>query len=230
MKLLVSGASRGIGRATAIAAAEEGHTVFALARDRERLDRMKASVQGIHPLPLDLTREDLEERLAETFREEGVRGLDGVVNAAGVLEPLPFQEQSKSDWERTLAVNLIGPARLLKGLHPYLLEGNEPHVVLIGSMAGYPGSKKFAGMSAYGASKSALAALGETLAAEWEGDGIRVNTLALGGVDTEMFRKAFPESVAPLSPEAMASFILSFLHEGGAVMNGKHLPVSRSSP
>lgn len=230
MHLLISGASQGIGRASVWAAAEAGHTVYALARNEDELQRMKASVSGVIPIPLDLTDAHLEDRLNAILEQEGVQKLDGVINAAGFLEVKAFLDQSQLDWQRTLEVNLIGPARMLRVLHPYLEKASDPHVVLIGSMAGYPGSSKFPGLSAYGASKSALGGLGESLAEEWKGAGIRVNTLALGAVDTDMFKEAFPDGEAPVTPERMASFILSFLMEGGKVMNGKHLPVSLSTP
>jgi NAD(P)-dependent dehydrogenase (short-subunit alcohol dehydrogenase family) len=230
MDLLISGASKGIGRALVEAAADEGHRVLALARSEEELQRLSASHSRVHALPLDLSDTRLEERTREFLEREGVEKLDGVINAAGYLEQKPFQKLSTDDWEKVMQVNLIGPSRLLRSSYPYLKEGNDPHVILIGSMAGYPGSQKFAGMSAYGASKAGLAALGECLAEEWSEAGIRINTLALGAVDTEMFREAFPGRTAPLAPDEMASFILDFLQRGGRVMNGKHLPISLSTP
>ncbi len=230
MDLLISGASKGIGRATALVAAEKGHQVLALARDREALEALARERSGILPLPLDLRDERLEELLKEGVMECGVKKLDGVVHAAGILEKKPFQELEKEDWEKVLGGNLIGPARSLQVLHPWLLRGQVGHVVLLGSMAGHPGSKKFPGMCTYGASKAALGGLGELLAEEWRSDGIHVNTLVLGGVDTGMFRQAFPGGEAPVSAGTMGAYVLSFLEEGGKVMSGQQVPVSVSTP
>lgn len=230
MDLLITGASRGIGQATALAAVDDGHRVIALARDQKALEALEAEHSSILPLPLDLNDDALEDRLKDGLRGHGIKALDGVVHAAGILEKKPFQELEKKDWDKAFCTNLIGPARSLQVLHSWMLEAASPHVVLIGSMAGFSGSKKFAGMATYGVSKAALGGLGELLAEEWQADGIRVNTLAVGGVDTDMFRKAFPEGVAPVSQEAMGAYVLSFLKEAGKVMNGKQVPISLSTP
>lgn len=230
MDILISGASRGIGRATALACAEAGDRILALARSEDALEELAADRPGIHPIPLDLNGDDLEERLKVGLREKGVEKLDGVVHAAGILEKKSFQDLRRDDWEKILHSNLIGPARTLQVLRPWLLRAELPHVVLLGSMAGYPGSQKFSGMTAYGASKAALGGLGELLAQEWSTDDIRVNTLALGGVDTDMFREAFPEGRAAVSSEEMGAYVLNFLKGAGRVMNGKQVPVSLSSP
>ncbi len=230
MEVLITGASKGIGRASAFAAAEDGHRVLALARSEDALREMASQDDRILPMPLDLKEEGAGEALEKMLQGAGVDRLDGVLSAAGALDPKPFQAMGDPDWEDALKANLIGPARVLRHLHPYLKKGKNAHVVLLGSMAGYPGSQKVPGLSAYGAAKAALAALGEALAEEWKEDGIRVNTLALGGVETEMFAKAFPDQKAPVGPERMASYLLSFLKEGGGVMTGKHLPISLSSP
>lgn len=229
MDLLISGASRGIGRALAVLAAGEGHRVLALGRSEEKLQRLAQEVEGIHPLTFDFADPPEMDRVRELLKGKGFEKLDGVVLAAGHLEKASSGEQDKGVWERTLSVNLIGPALFLQAVHPLLKEGEGAHVVLIGSMAGYPGSQKFPPLGVYGASKAALAALGESLAEQWKADGIRVNTLALGAVDTEMFREAFPDGEAPVGPERMARFLLRFLEEG-EVMSGAHVPVSISTP
>jgi 3-oxoacyl-[acyl-carrier protein] reductase len=97
-------------------------------------------------------------------------------------------------------------------------------------MGGYQGSSKYAGMSYYSASKSALACLTECLAVELQGMGISVNCLALGSVQTEMFENAFPGYKAPLGPEKMAEFISWFALNGNKFFNGKILPVAVSNP
>ncbi len=230
MRLLITGASRGIGRALCAEAAGQGHEVLALARSEERLEALAGHYERVHPIPLDIGEEGMDADLVRKLEGLGVRSLDGVVHAAALLKKATLDELDREAWERQMKVGLLGPAMLLRALRSYLKEGKDPHVVLIGSMAGYPGSKKFPGMTAYAASKAGLAGFGEVLAEEWKEAGIRVNTLSLGAVDTEMFREAFPDQEAPITPDEMAAFILYFLTDGGKLMNGKNLPVSQSTP
>ena len=88
-------------------------------------------------------------------------------------------------------------------------------------MGGLQGTSKFPGLSAYSASKAALANLTECLAEELKADGIRVNCLALGSVNTEMLQEAFPAHKAPVDPDEIAKFIVYFSEHAGMLMNGK---------
>lgn len=97
-------------------------------------------------------------------------------------------------------------------------------------MGGFQGSAKFAGLSAYSSSKAALSGLTECLAEELKPNGISVNCLAIGAVQTEMLSKAFPGYKAPLSPAEMAGFIQYFALNGHRYFNGKILPVSITTP
>ena len=97
-------------------------------------------------------------------------------------------------------------------------------------MGGVQGSSKFAGLSAYSSSKSALSGLTECLAEELKEKNISVNCLALGAVQTEMLSKAFPGYKAPLQPKQMANFIVDFALTGHQYFNGKIIPVSSTTP
>ena len=97
-------------------------------------------------------------------------------------------------------------------------------------MGGFQGSTKFAGLSAYSSSKSALSGLTECLAEELKDRNIAVNCLALGAVQTEMLGKAFPGYKAPLSAAKMAEFICEFALTGQLFFNGKIIPVSSTTP
>jgi NAD(P)-dependent dehydrogenase (short-subunit alcohol dehydrogenase family) len=104
------------------------------------------------------------------------------------------------------------------------------HIVNISSMGGYQGTSKYPGLSYYSASKAALAILSECLAVEFRELGIKVNCLALGSVQTEMFSEAFPGHRASVSAEDMGEFIAEFALTGHKVFNGKILPVAISNP
>ena len=104
------------------------------------------------------------------------------------------------------------------------------HVVNIGSMGGVQGSVKFPGLSAYSSSKAALANLTECLAEEYKETPIRFNCLALGSVNTEMLKDAFPGFEGSNEPNEMAKFIKEFALTGYKFYNGKVLPVATSTP
>ena len=97
-------------------------------------------------------------------------------------------------------------------------------------MGGFQGSAKFPGLSLYSAAKGAVAILSEAMAVELKEQGISVNALALGAVQTEMLAQAFPGYKAPLQPEEIAGFIADFVLTGHRFFNGKILPVSSSNP
>ena len=134
------------------------------------------------------------------------------------------------EWTSTFHVNLFSTVNLLKAIKPYLKASDQAHVVNIGSMGGFQGSSKFPGLAAYSSAKGALAILTECLAEEWKNDGISVNCLCLGAVNTEMLASAFPGYKAPLDAVEMAEFIADFAVKAQRFMNGKIIPVALSDP
>ena len=97
-------------------------------------------------------------------------------------------------------------------------------------MGGFQGSSKYSGMSYYSASKAALSCLSECLAEEFRDNGIIINCLALGSVQTEMLEEALPGYKAPVSAGEMAEFIGDFALKGSRFFNGKIIPVAFSNP
>jgi len=97
-------------------------------------------------------------------------------------------------------------------------------------MGGIQGSMKFAGLAAYSSSKGAVITLMELLAEEYKEKGVSFNVLALGAVQTEMLKEAFPDYEAPISAAEMANYISEFALNGNKVYNGKVLQVSNSTP
>ncbi len=154
--------------------------------------------------------------------------VDILINNAGLLIHKPFGSFVEEDFDRMFAVNTKAVVFLVQALLDLLNEGT--HIVNIGSMGGFQGSVKFPGMSLYSASKGALAILTECLAEELKPKGIRVNMLALGSVDTEMLQQAFPGYSAPVNATEMARYIASFALTAHAVMNGKIIPLSLTTP
>ena len=226
--IVITGASRGIGFETARNLAELGHTVIAISRSVEGLRRLRESVQGdVILLPMDLTKPKSIDELTRLVGELDV-GLDGLIHNAGLLISKSFSELTDLEWQNQWELNVMVPVRLTRELLPTLNQGS--HIVHIGSMGGYQGSSKFPGLSAYSATKAALAALAESLSAELAGQNISSNCLCLGAVQTEMLEQAFPGYKAPVMPEKMGEFIANFTLNGHQFMNGKTLPVALNNP
>ena len=227
-KILITGASKGIGYSTALKLAGNGHYIFAVARSNDQLERLKneESSGEIIPVCADLS---TKQGMAIVLKSiEHTSQIDILINNAGSLINRPFMETSSGDWNHMLEVNLLAPVNLIKAVKHKMHKGS--HIVNIGSMGGFQGSSKFQGLSAYSTSKGALSILTECLSTEFAGEGITVNCLCLGAVKTEMLDKAFPGYTAPLNSTEMADFISDFALSAHKVMNGGILPVALNSP
>lgn len=226
---LITGASQGIGRATATHLVHQGHQVIGLARNAAALADLAQEVATatgkFTPFAFDLTTQDYSPLLGLLADHPK---LDGLLNNAGMLTAKPFGETTDDVFEKIFAINVFAPAKLCRKLENGFAAGG--HVVNIGSMGGFQGSSKFPGLAAYSSAKAALSALSECLAEEWKEKGISVNCLALGAVQTEMLAMAFPGYQAPLTSDEMAEFISWFLVNGGRFFNGKVIPVALNNP
>lgn len=230
---IITGASKGIGRDTAIQLAAQGKPIkiLTIARNAEKLQDLKTKLDQCdnceaHTIAADLTVPE-QSQITAWLDENGP--IDGLLNNAGLLINRPFEELDEADWRALIEINLMAPARLIRLILPYFRRSNS-HIVNVSSMGGYQGSAKFPGLSAYSASKGALAILSECLAEEFKDIGIKVNCLSLGAVQTEMLAQAFPGYQAPLDSTEMAEYFAWFLQEGHRFFNGKNLPVSVSTP
>jgi len=211
-------------------ALEPRNRIYAIARNEEALRSLSglSGSRNIIAVPMDITSgrsslRELKNRLADDTDR-----VDILINNAGHLVNKSFEEYSEEEISDIVSVNFTSAASLTAELLPLMGKGS--HVVNIGSMGGYQGSLKFAGLSFYSAAKGALAVLTECLAAEYAERGISFNCLCPGAVQTEMFSSAFPGFSAPVSPAEMAVFIADFAVNGNRFFNGKILPVALSVP
>ncbi len=237
MNIVITGASKGIGFEVArLFAAHEENTVVAIARSEDLLKELKNACirenlkTKIRPVVFDIENPG---KVKESIRNEVIKYIDSVdilINNAGNLVNSPFHEISAEEMIRSFHINTISPAIIIQELLPLLKKGQVKHVINISSMGGFQGSVKFPGLSIYSASKAALANLSECLAEEYKEEQIAFNSLALGAVNTEMLKSAFPGMNAPLQPEEMASFIYDFAIKGKKYFNGKVIPVSSTTP
>jgi 3-oxoacyl-[acyl-carrier protein] reductase len=230
MDIIVTGASRGIGRELVKILAGEGHRVLACARSGKKLFELQAEAgeaAQIIPLAIDLGSPESYELVAKTVKQLELEP-SILINNAGYLVNKPIEELHANDFEQAFNINVKAVFLLVQALLPFMPKG--AHIVNIGSMGGYQGSAKFPGLSLYSAAKGALAILTECLAEELKDRGIKANCLALGAAQTEMLAEAFPGYKAPLSAAEMAGFIADFSLHGSGFFNGKILPVSVSTP
>ena len=221
--IIITGAGRGIGKATALLAASKGHSVIAISRNINTL-------RGIDNIQLYSV--DLADKTAITsFCDELIKSdvsIDVLINNAGKLENIPFSQSTFETFESVYKVNVFGLAELTRQLLPVI--NARGHVVNITSMGGVQGSSKFAGLAAYSSSKGAVITLTELLAEEFKERGPSFNALAFGAVQTEMLEEAFPGYIAPLSADQMGAYLLNFALTGHQFFNGKVLPVSSGTP
>jgi len=214
---LVTGASRGLGRAAAIALAQAGWRIIAVARSQKALEELDDEItrltgEGATLTPLDLKDHDGIDLLGAALFER-FRRLDGLVACAGVLGELtPLFQARPRMMEEVLSVNVTANYRLIRAMDPLLRQSSAPRVVFVTSGAAH---KNTAYWGPYALSKAALEAMALTYAAEVRITPIKVNLLSPGPVRTAMRNKAFPgedpltlptpEDVAPLFLELMSS-------------------------
>jgi NADP-dependent 3-hydroxy acid dehydrogenase YdfG len=177
---VVTGASSGIGRATARRLAAEGFEVVAAARRRDRLDALAATTPGVRPVTLDVTSPDSIAELAASLDDVAVL----VNNAGGAIGTETVETADPADWQAMFDTNVLGVLRVTQALLPALEKGAGGHVVVTGSIAGH---LVYEGGGGYTAAKHGATALVETLRLELNGRPVRVSEIAPGMVHTEEF-------------------------------------------
>lgn len=207
---IVTGASSGIGAATARSLASAGFDVVAAARRVERCEELASEIGG-RAVRLDVTDPDSVAQLADAVPDAAVL----VNNAGGALGLEPVAEADEEKWTRMYETNVMGVIRVTKALLPALERSGDGHVVVVGSVAGvevYPGG------GGYTAAKHAANAVTRTLRLELLGKPIRVTEIAPGLVETEFSLVRFEgeeakaakvyEGTTPLTAEDVADAIV----------------------
>ncbi len=212
-RILVTGASSGIGEAAAGQFARHGATVVAVARRKDRLDavvqRISAAGGTATAIPCDLSDLDAIDRLVSDV-EERLGGVDILVNNAGrsIVRPIAESLERWHDLERTMALNYYAPLRLIRGLVPGMFERGDGHLINVATWGVmFEASANFA---AYNASKSALASVSRVMETEWSGRGVHSTTLYYPLVATPMVTptKDFDHRPA-LTPEEAADWMIT---------------------
>src|SRR5205823_6216169 len=179
---VVTGASRGIGLATARALGAAGARLTLIARDVESLSARAAEV-GARAIPGDVGNAADIERIMSAFRE-GASAPDILVNNAGVFRPALVDATTPEALSAALEVNLVAPFRLMRAVLPAMRARGRGDIVNIGSIADHV---IFPENAAYGASRHGLRALHEVMRTELRGTGVRLTLVSPGPVDTSLW-------------------------------------------
>lgn len=235
--VLVTGASSGIGRATAIAASRAGAVVALAARRPDALDDTLAllSGEGHAAIPFDITEHARLGELTTSAVDALGRPLDGLVHAAGIHASTPVRALTAAQLARLFDVNVTSAALMVKAFRRPGVRATDASIVLMSSAAALGGEP---GVSAYAASKAAVASLGRSLALELAPERIRVNSIAAGIVDTALTEGirstvgaaawAQIEAAHPLgvgTPEDVAHAVLYLLSDAAKWVTGTTLVI-----
>ena len=230
---IVTGASRGIGRAISTALAREGATVVLAARSLARLkETAKQVTEAGGQAEIVVTELTEEESIKNLVRVTGdtFGRLDILINNAGVTHSARLEETATADWDRCHQVNARGPFILCREALPLLKKAESGYIVNIASVVGIKG---YPLQSAYTASKHALRGMTISLAEELQGSNIRVHLLCPGGVDTELVQKVRPDIKKEdlMQPDEIAELVIYLVtHKGNAVMDELRIRRAASSP
>jgi len=230
---VVTGASRGIGRAIAEMLASEGVFVAATARSEEKLRQLQHDIKSIggqiHTIVADLSDSlSAQNIVSQTITKFG--RLDILINNAGIAFQASLLDTSTEKWDQLMAINARAPFLLCKEAIPYMKAAGGGTIIQISSIIGVKG---YINQGAYTASKHALMGMSKVLAQEVQPDNIRVHTILPGGVATEMIAQVRPDLKKSelMAPEDIADIVLFLLtHRSNAVIDDIHVRRARSAP
>ncbi len=228
---LVTGASRGIGKATALKLAREGADVavhYALASSKAEAvcDDIRGLGRKALPIQADIVDRDAVNRLVERVHQE-LGGIDLLVNNAGAVGDITFSQLTPEHWDRVIAINLTGPFNVLWAVKPGMIERQFGRIVNVSSIAALAVRPN---QLAYAAAKAGVISLTKSCCAPLAAHNIRINSVAPGAIATDMLNEVSPEMVKELraatplgrlgEPEEMANVIAFLLSEASSYMTG----------
>jgi len=229
---VITGATRGIGRAIAEALHAEGGQVVGLGRDEAAGSALEQSLPGSRFLAADVAdRDQVRRAVDEIVKRYG--GIDHLVCNAGISRDALVLRMSEADWDALLGVNLTGTFHVIQAALRSMLRRDHASIVAISSLIGQTGN---VGQAGYAASKAGIGAFCRSLAKEVASRGLRVNVVAPGYVETEMTRSLPPEVRAaylariplarPAEPREIASVTLFLLSQEASYITGQIIDVN----
>lgn len=224
---VISGSTRGIGRAMAVAFAAEGASVVVNGRKQADAEAVAATLPGAIAVGGDLADQQTIEALVARVSQEWGR-VDILVNNAAISRRSALTRVTDDEWHEVIRVNLTGPMFLTRALVPLMKQQGSGVILNVISGAGTDGT---VGFSSYAASKGGLVGLTKTWAKELPRFGIRVNALSPSAL-TDMMRQLPPELLSPMedqlaSPEEVAASALLLVSPLAAAVNGQIVGAGR---
>ena len=225
---IITGAGRGIGRATARLFAREGARVVLFSRTASHLTEVAAEISGEGGQALavvgDVAR---EEDVAALFQQvlQAYGRVDILVNCAGIVAVRPFVEMDVATWDAVIGVNLRGTFLCCLQAFQMMAAQGQGVIINLSSLSGVKGVEKFPGLSAYNVSKAGVAGLTEILAVEGKPYNIRICAVSPGAVETDMLRQAAPQLKAGMTPDDMAEILLFLAGDSGRMLSGSNIEI-----
>ncbi|GLV57693.1 3-oxoacyl-[acyl-carrier-protein] reductase FabG [Dictyobacter sp. S3.2.2.5] len=229
---LITGAGRGVGRATARLLARAGARVILFSRTGTQLEEAVEEItnRGGHALAFrgDISRE--EDVLAVFQHIQSAYGrLDVLINCAAIVAVKPFPDMDTATWDQVININLRGTFLCCREAFRLMMAQHQGVIINLSSLSGVKGVEKFPGMSAYNVSKSGVAGLTEILAVEGKPHNIRVCAVSPGAVDTEMLRQAAPHLKAGMTADELAEILVYLAADTGRMFSGSNIELFTNS-
>jgi NAD(P)-dependent dehydrogenase (short-subunit alcohol dehydrogenase family) len=233
--ILITGGSRGLGRALAIRLSAEGAKIALVARGKEELDVVVSEIRGRGGIAFGIAADVGEKESVYPIvgQAAALTGpVDALINNASTLGPVPLRlipDTDCEDFERALQVNTVGPFRLIKAVVGSMVLRQTGLIVNISSDAAV---EAYPSWGVYGASKAALDHLTRIAAAEMADAGVRFLSVDPGEMDTRMHADAAPDAdpAGLRSPAAVAEKVVTMIRQSGLIANGSRLIVSEWRP
>ena len=229
---MVTGSTRGIGRAIATALARTGAKVAVIGRDQAKAEQAAGEIGGLAKgFACDVTKQEAVEAAVAAIEKE-LGGIDILVNNAGVTRDNVFLRLQDADFDIVLEANLKGAFRTIRSASRGMMKKRWGRIINISSVVGLIGNK---GQANYAASKAGLIGLTKSMARELASRGITVNAIAPGFIETDMTNALTPEQREALAkqiplerlgkPEDVAAAVLFLASDGAAYITGQVLVV-----
>ena len=229
--ILITGASRGIGKAIALYLAEHGYDlVLHCSKNPERLDELKKEIQGVNvrTLAFDISnREETKRVLEKDIEEYGI--YYGIVLNAGIAKDNPFPAMEDGEWDNVIHTNLDGFYNVLRPLIMPLIQSKKGRIIVMSSISGQCGNR---GQVNYSASKAGLIGAAKALSQEVAKRHITVNCIAPGIIETDMTEEIPDEAVKAVpmkrmgTPKEVASLVNYLLSEDAGYITGQVIAVN----